>query len=402
MLLLVLPGLAQTPRRGSGVDPRFYDYDAQTPFAATETPLRTEDGIKISVVTYPSPVKTPYAANNLVTAYLFLPSGPGPHPVMLVEHEWLPKTLDTEFRMCLRMARSRVAAFLIVQPYALMRRPTGHANNAELITGNVPLMLNSVRQMVLDGRRGMDWLQARPNIDPKKMGVSGISLGAIFAPLVAGADPRARVVLTIVGGADVSDIMWDSLFAYGMKPEMIGRGYDYESLKKAMAPIESTNWLHDRDPRDAILFNSRYDVLVARKQAQHLARALGGAPIVWVNSGHYGMAFAEAPAEDLGAKFLEARFFGAPPPALPDSLPGKTIKLGFLVGGHEGVSPDLAYQIVNFDRQARYSLDGQLTLHGLSAALSGRIDTTKTVGLEFPLLHGKVRPRPFLLFHITL
>ena len=68
-------------------------------------------------------------------AFLFLPAGPGPHPAMIVLHEWLPNNLNDEDSMCRAMARAGVAALLVEQPYSLERRPVPHRPDAELLSG---------------------------------------------------------------------------------------------------------------------------------------------------------------------------------------------------------------------------------------------------------------------------
>jgi len=390
------------------INPHFYDYDARAPFIVTQTPdkeAQAEVGgdIQVTRVTYPSPVVTPYPVNNVVTGFLFQPNTPGPHPVMLVEHEWLPVTLTNEFVLCATLARAGVAAFLVVQPYSYIRRVMPRVEDVELLSGNPHQSVEAVRQAVLDNRRALDWLQSRPDIDPTRMGVAGISLGGILAPLIAGVDHRARVLVTIVGGGDVSDLVYDSAITYGLHPSLLYHGVTFDSLKRDYTNIEPTNWLHGFDPKNALLFNGRFDVFVNPKQAHHLAKALGGAPIVWINTGHYGTVFAEKQIEAVGAKFVRSRFGLDPTPFTPpSSIPAPTIKIGLLFGGQEGVSPVVAYQAITVGPGARYSLDGQLTLHGFSIAPSFRVDESNSLGLEFPLLHGKPRPRLFYSFSFVL
>ena len=259
-------------------------------------------------VTFPSPVVTPYPVNNVVTGFLFLPSTPGPHPVMLVEHEWLPNTLDNESRVCAGLARAGIAAFLIVQPYSYNRRLLPRLPDVELISGDVPQMVGALHQAVLDNRRALDWLAKRPDIDPQRMGVAGISLGGMLAALIAGVDHRARVLVTIVGGADVSDTVYDSFITYGLRPSLLYHGVTYDSAKRDLAPIEPTNWLGGFDPQNALMFNGRYDVFINPKQARRLSQALGGAKIVWIPTGHYGSIFAEKQIEAVGFQFLRSRF----------------------------------------------------------------------------------------------
>lgn len=385
------------------VNPHFYDYDSHAPFTATVTPDGTWDGVARLRVTYSSPVVTPFPADNTVTGYLFEPTGPGPHPVMLILHEWLPPKPKDSFNVAALLAKAHIAAFVMIEPYSLNRRPMPRNPDAELLNANVPLMVAAIHQCILDARRGLDWLSTRPEIDANRMGASGISLGGILAPLLAGADSRIKVVVAIDGGADVADLVWSSPFMRGLHPQLLQRGYTRESLRAAMAPVESSNWLHGFNPKDGLLFNGRYDVFVKPQQAEELSRAMGGAPIVWLNTGHYGLVFSLKPLANEGIKFLDAHFFPGSPPFVPlDTMESRTIKLGFLIGGHEGLSPALAYQIINFDRAGHYSLDGQLTLHGLAGAVSARLTTTSSIGIELPLLHGAIKPKPFVLLHIVL
>lgn len=407
-MLLLFGAAAQAAPQPAPVDPHFYDYDASAPFTVTQTPdkeamAETGGDIQVTRVSYPSPVVTPYPVNNVVTAFLFRPNTPGPHPVMLVEHEWLPVTLTNEFILCATLARAGVAAFLVVQPYSYNRRVLPRVEDVELLSGDTRQTVAAVRQAVLDNRRALDWLQTRPDIDPSRMGVAGISLGGILAPLIAGVDHRAKVLVTIVGGGDVSDLVYDSFITYGLRPALLYRGVTFDSIKRDYVNIEPTNWLAGFDPKNALLFNGRFDVFVNPKQAHHLARALGGAPIVWIPTGHYGTVFATKKIEAVGAEFVRSRFgLSAAPFTPPSSLPAPTIKLGLLFGGQEGVSPIIADQLLTGGPGDRYSVDGQLTLHGISVAPSFRVDESNSLGVEFPLLHGKPKPHLFYSFTFTL
>ena len=400
-LALAAPALADP--NPVPVDPHFFDYDAHAPFPVTQTRDKSVDGVSVVRVTFPSPVVTPYPVNNVVTGFLFQPAGAGPHPVMLVEHEWLPNNLDNESRIASSLAKAGIAAFIVVQPYSYTRRLTPRVPDVELLSGDVPQMVGAFHQAVLDNRRALDWLQTRPDIDPKRMGVAGISLGGMLAPLIVGVDQRVHYLVTIVGGADVSDTVFDSFITYGLRPSLLYHGVTYDSLKRDMAPIEPTNWLHDFDPQNALLFDGRYDVFINPKQARRLSKALGGAHIVWIPTGHYGSIFAQNQIQTVGVRFLRSRFGLDPAPYVPPaSLHAPTIKIGFLVGGQEGFSPAVADQVLTFGPQQRLSLDGQLTLHGLSVAPSVRLDESNSVGLELPLLHGKPKPRLFYFFHFVL
>ena len=252
---------------------------------------------------------------------------------------------------------------------------------------------------------GAGWIicRRRPDIDANRLGVSGISLGGILSGLVAGVDPRIKVVMTADGGADFARGFWNGLLTLRFRRDIRRRGYTFETFQETMAPVEASRWLHGFDPDNALMFNGRYDLMVRPEQAETLARALGGTQIVWANTGHYGLGLSAPELSSVATHFLRARFFGEGYAfQRPNTLRSQTIKLGLLLGGQEVVSPAVSYQVLDFDRAGRYSLDGQLTLHGLSAALSARLGQTSAVGVQFPLGHGTTKPRPYVMFSVTL
>ncbi len=397
---------AQYPAAQYPVDPHFYEYDQAAPFPVTEKPFGSENGVQITQITYPSIVQTQYAVNNTVTAYLFLPPGPGPHPAMVVLHEWNPSSTRSGFLLCRAIARAQVAALMVVEPYSLNRTPmNADQGDARILSGNVPHMVGALHQAVLDARRGLDYLAHRPDVDPTRMGVAGISLGGILSGVVAGVDPRVKVVLTLVGGADFPKDLWDGPLTRPFRRQIVADGYTYQTYMAAMAPVDATIWLPQRrfNPENVLMINGRYDTVISPNQAKLLAQDFGGTHIVWLDSGHYGAQFSAVPASNLAVKFLRARFFGETAGFhRPDGLPATTIKLGVLLGGHEGLSPVIAVPVINFDGPGRYTVDGQLTLHGLSAALSARIGLLSSVGVEFPIFHGTTKPKPFVMFSVTL
>jgi hypothetical protein len=401
-LTLLLAAIPHRSYAQTKVDPNYYDYDSRSPIDATVTAGRVTPTYKVSIVTYPSPVVTPYPANNLVKAYYYEPLSPGKHPAILVFHEWLPKNLKLDELLCERLASVDIASLLVVEPYSLDRRPVPHVPEAEMLTPDVPRFVANIRQTILDGRRGLDWLQTRPEVDPNRMGVAGISLGAMLATLFTGVDSRAPVVLALDGGADIGDVIWLSPMTHGLRVKIQRGGYPYDQFHEMVRPIEPSTWIHGYDPKNAFIVNGRYDIVIRPSQARREADLLGGAPVIWMNTGHYGLALGESRIADVGARFLRNRFFEQQGSAMPRTIPSTTIDAGLLIGKPEVISPAISAHILNFDEEGRYSADAQLTLHGPAVALSVRASNLLVFGVRWPVDRGKWTAQPYAMVNVVL
>lgn len=148
---------------GGGSRPSAFP-DPSGPLDVHATRLARSPGAELDGVTFRG------AGGKVVHALVAFTRRPGRHPAVLFLHgsggsmtDFL--TSDIEF------AKSGGVGMSIQQP-----------NGA---TTFAPLVENA--------RRALDVLAARPDVDPKRLGVAGISLGAETAAIVGGVDPRPRV-----------------------------------------------------------------------------------------------------------------------------------------------------------------------------------------------------------------
>lgn len=67
------------------------------------------------------------------------------------------------------------------------------------------------RRGIVNIRRTLDWALARPDVDPARIGLVGISLGAISGIVLCAVEPRVRAAVLIMGGGDLPGILSDSI-----------------------------------------------------------------------------------------------------------------------------------------------------------------------------------------------
>jgi dienelactone hydrolase len=194
-----LPGalVAQAPRPADLG--RLFRYDARQPLDVQDSILERADSVIVHGLTYASP------AGGRVTAYLVRPMTAGRHPALVFGHWGYGD--KTEFLPEARLyARLGAVSLLIDYPWvrpAPWRRDEGPLDHPE-VDRDVHI------QAVVDLRRGLDLLQARPDVDTSRMAYVGHSYGAQWGAILSAVEPRLKAVVLMAGIPDDRAILLDS------------------------------------------------------------------------------------------------------------------------------------------------------------------------------------------------
>jgi dienelactone hydrolase len=245
----------------------------------------TVSGIDIYELTFPSPVKSKHAENNVVHAEYFVPKGKGPFPGVIVL-DILDGSLIVSRAIATILASQEVAALCVHLPYYGPRRPAGE--RVRFINADLKHSMDSIRQAVLDNRCAAAWLASRPEIDAKKLGIHGTSLGSFMAALTAAAEPRLEKVSLMLGGGGLVDAYWDHPQAKPYLQVLSVWGGDKETLKKAIAPADPITYAENLKKRDLLMIAASRDDVVPPAAAKALWEATGKQKIVWLNATHVG------------------------------------------------------------------------------------------------------------------
>lgn len=244
-------------------------------------------GIEIYDVTFPSPVKTKYAENNTVHAEYWLPKGKGPFPGVILL-DILDGSMVVSQGIATVLTAQGIAALCVHLPYYGPRHPPGE--KVRLVSPDLNQSLDGIRQAVLDNRCATAWLESRKEIDAKKLGIHGTSLGSFMAALTAAAEPRLNKVSLMLGGGGLVDAYWDHPQAKPYLQVVALWGGDKESLKKAIAPADPITYAENLKKRDLLMIAASRDDVVPPAAAKALWEATGKQKIVWFNATHVGAA----------------------------------------------------------------------------------------------------------------
>lgn len=142
-------------------------------------------------------------------------------------------------------------------------------------------------------RRILAWASRLPSIDSKRIGIMGVSRGAIGTALAAQIEPGLSTVL-VLGGADLAGLFRDSHLhiVESMRTEETTRTGSLEkALEKAqhvLRDVDPGTRQGRIDPTLTTLINARWDHVIPREQALALRRTAGNATQYWLPAGHYG------------------------------------------------------------------------------------------------------------------
>ncbi len=304
--VLPLGAVAQPPEDHSGQPPaaqtvlvqRTYDGNA---FEYRVLGAEKRPGYTIYRISYPSPVVSSYEPNNTVPAEYYLPEGATPQgpkrPAVICLH-----ILDGNFvlaRMaCSTLASHGIPALMFKMPYYGER---GLADGPRSLARDPKLFAEAISQAWEDVRRAIDLLASRPEVDPQRIGITGISLGGIVAASAAGREPRLHRVMLILAGGDLLRVIYHAeetnLLRQMLRSLPADRRKELEAKIAEVDPLKQASGLRNRAQRGLVLMvNAADDEVVPRQCTEKLAAALGIADeVLWLEGlGHY-TAMAELP-----------------------------------------------------------------------------------------------------------
>jgi len=134
------------------------------------------------------------------TAVLYEPtslSGRVPAILNLVGHDPLGNAAEYEQKRCINLAKNGMLALSLAWPgFGELNQPL----NSHDFGGQLDLVgANSLGYFYLIMRRGLDYLESLPNVDPRRIGVTGLSGGGWQTTVLSALDERVSVMVEVAG-----------------------------------------------------------------------------------------------------------------------------------------------------------------------------------------------------------
>ena len=283
--------------------PPLYRLPAST-YRFEHEPILDEAKFTVAKVRFPSPIVTKYEVNNTVHGEYFQPKVPGKRPAVVVLH-----ILGADFALAryyaTRLASEGVGALFMKLPFYGERRPAGKPQR--FLSNDVDETRLAMQQAVCDVRRAGSWLSERVEVDPERIGVTGISLGGITSALVLAVDPAFERSVTILAGGNLDEILWtmDEGGADRWRREWLAAGRTTADLKGFTKDFDPITYADRLKGKKLLMMAGNVDEVVPPASARQLWDAAGRPPIRWFDCGHYSSAGIMLPAFREAVAFLK-------------------------------------------------------------------------------------------------
>jgi uncharacterized protein len=244
-----------------------FEYDGEASLDIQEVSSRIEDGLSVIEITYASP------QGGRVPATLLVPQGTGPFAGLVMQ-----RSMELEFGM--RYAHYG-AVVIYVDPPSFRPQDGGPRG---ILTFTAQDREEQI-QLIIDLRRAIDLLVARPDVDPERVAYLGVSYGGAMGGLLAGIEHRLQAYVLIVGDG--------GFVTHETNPENRTMPLneflkEYGAWIEAMWPIEPIHYVSHASPAPLLFQNAVRDQYVNVGDALRYQDTAGEPKrVIWYDSEHW-------------------------------------------------------------------------------------------------------------------
>jgi hypothetical protein len=205
---------------------------------------------------FPSAITTPHATNNEVSARFY--GANGSKSAVIVSPQWNAQE-DSHVGLCTALNCFGISALRLSLPYHDRRKPADLQRAEYLISPNLGLTIQAVRQAVHDIRRAADWLFAQGY---ERVAVMGSSIGSCVSWLAFIHDERLEAGAFNMVSSYFGDVVWRAVTTSHIR-QSLETVLDAKMAREvwlSLSPSFYADRVLPRVRRRAMFVSARYDL----------------------------------------------------------------------------------------------------------------------------------------------
>lgn len=256
---------------------KLYKYDKDTPLNVTFSTKADRGMYLFEAFRFTS------VNDQTVPGYLLLPKSPSkPSPCLLVLHGYGGSKNDSLLAAPM-LVSSGFAVLALDAQYHGERKQAGK----DIFSIDFQSDRDAMIQTILDWRRGIDYLQTRPEIDMDRLALVGASMGGILGGVLTALDERIKAAGLLVAGGDWGSLIMKSQIPQAVKIRQLVPNLTEESVSQLMDPVDPLHFIGRISPRPLLMQNGKKDTIVIPECSQRLFEAAKDPKeIDWYESNH--------------------------------------------------------------------------------------------------------------------
>jgi dienelactone hydrolase len=244
------------------LDPtKIFAYDNSKPLNLKMASTENLAGTQVTEISYDSP------KIGRVPGYLVVPPGNGPFGGIVYMHwgqgnksEWLSEGVE--------MAKRGAVCIMIDAPYWRPDVPQAAENE------KAEAERDGYIQMVVDLRRAVDVLVARKNVDPRRIGYVGHSLGATWGGPLAAVEKRIKMFVLMGGLPSLTNYDDDSFYAEVQRASTPRN--EFQKYAAVIEPYNPEHFVANTGPARIYFQWAQHDMYISKHSAEEYYQAVGG------------------------------------------------------------------------------------------------------------------------------
>jgi dienelactone hydrolase len=171
-----------------------------------------------------------------------------------------------------------------------------------------------LKEMVLDHKRVIDWLELRETLDCSRLGIFGVSMGGIKGAILLPLEDRIKAAALGLCAGDLPYILTHTTepgLTKRREQELKDRGITLEESEKRlreMITCDPLTYAGYVDPKKVLLVLGRYDDVVPYEKGVELKEKMGNPETILLPAGHYTAVLSIPYIKSQSFEFFEKRF----------------------------------------------------------------------------------------------